>query len=238
MENDLDFSAAMTPPQSQPKPEPDFSAAMAPKKKGRPRTKPAPIYKYSINNKEPNRYNGNNPDIVNNLESLDNSKLKDKLTKQELIFLELLFNSPRKAWKERITIDKAMLAAGYGGFSQTTRYIIAGKIIRKYERGAAGAAEIFQAINFGMVKVAQGIADKAENAQSEAVSLNALALAARCQGMTEPSEAGRSTGVQIIINTGPAPAQEQPQGPPALVINADGSPATQAIPTRPLQITR
>ena len=134
--------------------------------------------------------------------------------------------------------DKAMLAAGYGGFSQGKRYDIARKIIAKYERGAGGASQVFRDIGFGQLKVAQGIADKAENAESEAVSLNALALAARCQGMTEPKETGGNQ-VLIQINTGPAPSPALPGAPPALVINADGSTNTApAMPRKPLQITR
>jgi hypothetical protein len=133
-----------------------------------------------------------------------------------------------------------MIAAGYTDYGKNWRYILAKKIMGKYAQSTPGAAKIFQDLGFGQVRVALGIIDKAENAKSEAVSLNALALAARCQGMTEPTEAGRSTGVQIIINTGPAAAPDPaaPGAPPALVINADGSTAAPAAHRRALQITR
>ena len=224
----------------------DFAAAMIPKKIGRPRKPINPpetsTTRYNISTLNNNNINDDsNPDIENNLNDLNKINIKDQLSAQELTFLEHLFNSPRNGWKGQLSIDKAMLAAGFGSYSQDYRYKLARKIVEKYERGAAGASQVFRDIGFGQIKVAQGIADKAENAQSEAVSLNALALAARCQGMTEPNEAGRSTGVQIIINTGPAQAQPPGPGapPPALVVNADGSTAAAPpIPRKPLQITR
>jgi len=179
-------------------------------------------------------------DIDNENKEITNNKAKDQLTSQELTFLELLFNTPRKDWKSQISIDKAMLGAGYGGFSQDWRYKLARKIVKKYERGAAGASQVFQDIGFGQVRVAQGIADKAENAQSEAVSLNALALAARCQGMTEPKEQGGSL-VQIIINTGgtqpPAPGSPAP-APGVVIGTAPAIGTAPGIPRKPLQITR
>ena len=217
---------------------PDFAAAMINPKIGRPRKNPNPI---------PNNisiYDNTNQNIhtIGNIDSdikdLSDKSVKDQLTRQELSFLDLLFNAPRTGWKGQKAIDRAMLAAGYGSYSQDWRYKLARKIIAKYERGAGGASQVFRDIGFGQLKVAQGIADKAENAESEAVSLSALTLAARCQGMTEPKE---STGNQVIIqiNTGPSPGPALPGAPPALVINADGSSSTApAMPRKPLQITR
>jgi hypothetical protein len=241
---DFDFAAAMSAPAPAGQPqEIDFNSAVTPKKRGRPKkTQPAPTASGDINNiyiYKPNEIIDIIPLSDKDQKDLKGSNIKDQLTSQELTFLELLFNSPRKDWKSQISIDKAMLGAGYGGYSQDWRYKLARKIVRKYERGAAGASQVFQDIGFGQVKVAQGIADKAENAQSEAVSLNALALAARCQGMTEQEQGGSSTGIIININTGPTPAPGGlPGAPPvpgaSLVI---GSPAP-GPPRKPLQITR
>jgi len=217
---------------------PDFAAAMINPKIGRPRKNPNPIpNNISIyDNTNQNIYTIGN--IDSDIKELDDKSVKDQLTRQELSFLDLLFNAPRTGWKGQKAIDRAMLAAGYGSYSQDWRYKLARKIIAKYERGAGGASQVFRDIGFGQLKVAQGIADKAENAESEAVSLSALTLAARCQGMTEPKE---STGNQVIIqiNTGPVAAPEPAAaGAPVLVVNANGQPVAPAAPRKPLQITR
>ena len=60
---------------------------------------------------------------------------------------------------------------------------MAKKIVRKYEAATPQARNIFANLGFGPVRVAEGIIDKADNSRSEAVSLRALDLAARCQGI-------------------------------------------------------
>jgi hypothetical protein len=182
------------------------------------------------------------PIIDSDINRIDSEKIKDRLTAQELRFLDIYFNSPRLKGKDKVTINSAMLSAGYGDFSMTTRYIIARKIVAKYERGAGGAAQVFRDIGFGPVSVARGIASHAENAKSEAVSLNALALAARCQGMTEQREQ-ESTGIIININTGPSPGPgpgpgEANPGRVQVVIPGQEKDQSLAPPRKPLQITR
>jgi hypothetical protein len=240
---DFDFAKAMSAPAPAGQPqEIDFNSAMTPKKRGRPK-KPQPPLTAPLDVNNISIYGNNKSIDISSISDKDQKDLKDKniknqLTSQELTFLELLFNTPRKSWKDQISIDKAMLGAGYGGFSQDWRYKIARKIVIKYERGAGGASQVFQDIGFGQSKVAQGIADKAENAKSEAVSLNALALAARCQGMTEPRDLGGSTGIVININTGPAPGAApggSPPAPGAPVVVVGSAPGP---PRKPLQITR
>ena len=240
---DFDFAAAMTAPAPGPPQEIDFNSAMTPKKIGRPRkTQPPPTAPALDVNNISLYGNSKSIDIIpivdKDKKDLKGSNIKDILTVQEMRFLELYFNSPRIKGKNKVTIDNAMIQAGYGDYGEDMRWRIARKIVRKYERGAPGAAKLWQDIGFGPVTVAQGIADKAENANSEAVSLNALALAARCQGMTELQDQGRSTGIIININTGPpaAPAPGGPGAPPAPVVVV-GSPAP-GPPRKPLQITR
>ncbi len=233
-DDDLDFTAAMEAPA--PNDEPDFQATMTPKKRGR---KPKPpsnnnIYIYKGDNID----DSNNTIIMCNIKDLKNIDMKGKLTAQELTFLEIFFNSPHGKKENRVTIDKCMISAGYGNMAQSSRYFIAKKILEKYEATAPQARQVFSRLGFGPVRVAQGIIDKAQNAPSDIVSLRALDLAARCQGMTEQA-AGGGGGVNIIINTGPpqAPGPGLPGAPGApVVIVSEEKPA--ALPVKPLQITR
>lgn len=240
---DLDFTTAMSTPG--PQVEPDFAAAMTPKKRGRPRkiqpppAGPAapvtPINNISI--LDINRDKDEIPIIDSDINRIGSGKIKDRLTAQELRFLDICFNSPRLKGKDKVTINSAMLSAGYGDYSMPVRYRIARNIVKRYERGAGGGAQVFRDIGFGPVSVARGIASHAENAQSEAVALNALALAARCQGMTEPREQG-STGIIININTGPSPGPGEAKPAPARVVIPGGEDQATAPPRRPLQISR
>ena len=161
------------------------------------------------------------PEIVNNPISL-----KDKLTLKELSFLEIYLVGGK-------TIDQSMILAGYDNVSQYWRYEVAKKIIRKYEAQAQDTRKIFQDIGFGQATIAQGIKDKALNAKSEMVSLNAYQLAARCTRMLEEPQASHQ-GVNIIINCGTEPAGGP--GAPARPVNVlvQGS----DLPVKPLQITK
>jgi hypothetical protein len=225
-----------------------FAAAMIPKKPGRPPKKkpdnlPAP------SNSPSNSY----IDIVN-IDDIDISVLgliqddiktsedidkKGKLTVQELRFLNIYFNSPRGKGKDIMTRDKAMVAAGYGDSCRSMRYAIARNIVKRYEQAAPDAAKIFRELGFGPVRTAMGIIDHAENSPPT-VSLNALKLAAQCQGMIDKQD-NPTAGVNIIINTAAAPALPgttcpAPDGPVQIVI-AGADPGT-APPRKPLQITR
>ncbi len=161
------------------------------------------------------------PEISNNY-----INLKDKITLKELSFLEIYFVGGE-------TIDSAMIKAGYGDMSWQWRYELAQKIVRKYEAQAEDTRKIFQDIGFGQLTIAQGIKNKAINAKSEMVSLNAYQLAARCTRMLE-EPAQSHQGVNIIINCGTEPAGGP--GAPARPINVSihGEP----LPAKPLQITK
>ena len=185
----------------------------------------------NINNINKGMDSKSNNDCSEVLNKQDDIDIKAQMTLKELKFMELVFSGEH-------TIEKSMRLAGYTAAHKTYLYVKAKKIVKKYERGAGGAGKIFRDIGFGQVKVAQGIAAHAEHAESEAVSLNALALVARCLGMTEPRE-GAGNQVLIQINTGPAAAPEPAAaGAPVLVVNANGQPVAPAAPRKPLQITR
>jgi hypothetical protein len=164
---------------------------------------------------------------------------KDKLTPQEALFLSIYLETPITGANQKVSINEAMIRAGYVDMGEGNRYRIAKRIIKKYESSAPGTPEIFRAIGFGEVEIARGIAKKALEAQSEAVSLRAHELAARCTKMTEP-EAQSGSRVNIIINTGApcSPGTEQGTGPGIVI---DGQAVDDDIaprPVRPLQISR
>lgn len=237
IDNDLDFNAAMSSPGN----DPDFSAAMTPKKLGRP-PKPKPaidsnIYIYKDNKLNIDSYMGS---VKSDIKENNNNNIKELLTAQEVNFLEIYFNSEHKRGKDRFTIDSAMISAGYGDFSQTTRYILARKIVAKYERQTGEARKIFPALGYGPVKVALGIIGHCEDSPPT-VSLNALKLAAQCQGMIEqPDNATAGITINILTAPPPSPAGGPAAGGPAVDIapSPAASPASPAAPRRPLQITR
>jgi len=214
----------------------DFAAIMKKPKLGRPPRSPKDPDELSINNIYIDK--DINKNITDNIvcSSIDNNinSLKGKLTNQELTFLEIYFNSRHLKGENRFTVDKAMISAGYGNFSQTTRYKLARKIVQKYERAAPDSREVFQRLGYGPVRVALGVIHHAEHSPPT-VSLNALKLAAACQGMIEQPETALQ-GITININTAPPP------GPgPAVVVgiaSQPGAPAPGAPPRKPLQITR
>jgi hypothetical protein len=173
------------------------------------------------------------------IKSLIDTDKKEKLTNQELRFLVLYFNSPRKKGEERVTRDKCMIAAGYGEFSRPVRYRIARNIVKRYEQAVPDASKIMKELGFGPVKTAMGIIDHAENSPPT-VSLNALKLAAQVHKMIDQPDNSRE-GINIIINTAPPAPREgtvcpTPDGPVQIVI-AGADPGT-APPRKPLQITR
>lgn len=246
-QDDLDFAAlahasAPDPPTSPTPNDIDFQAIATKKKPGpKPgshnRPKSPPIYNI-YNESTVNGDIDNIPVLQNN--SIKESKL-DKNTSilaQEAKFLELLFNSSKNKNGYKQTIDNAMILAGYGNLPQTTRYDYARKIMKKYDSCTPEARQIFQDLNFGRLQVAQGLIDKAENAKSEMVSLNALTFAARCQGMTDEKR-DQTQGINIIINTAPAPAPAGPDIPPSPIqVVIAGESEAGPKPKQPLRITR
>ena len=107
------------------------------------------------------------PEIVN-----DSINLKDQLTAKEVKFLEIYCSG-------EVSMERAMVLAGYETGHPNSVYYRAHKIIKRYERQTGDARKIFQDIGFGQLTIAQGIKNKALLAKSEMVSLNAYQLAAR-----------------------------------------------------------
>lgn len=159
----------------------------------------------------------------------DNSDMKSakdfkrQLTQKEMNFLEIYFAGG-------VSIDRSMILAGYGNYSQDGRYYIAKKIKEKYELQTRDHRKIMRALGYGEVKILRLLIDSATKAKSETVMLNARVALAKCLGLqTETLEA--IEGIQIVIKSGggqhqadkPKPAQ--PRALPA----PSGLPQTRMI---------
>ena len=151
------------------------------------------------------------------------------MTLQELSFLEIYLSG-------RVTIDKAMIQAGYGHYSQDWRYKLAQKIVIKYESQADDHRNIFRAMGAGEVAVVEGLLKLARSAKSEMVRLNAWSMIAKCIGLTKEQIEGVG-GITIIFE-----ASDQPGQPAALALPPQAGeqpqPVTYQAPNRLLQITK
>jgi hypothetical protein len=130
------------------------------------------------------------PDEID--EVLNKIDLKGQLTIREVRFIELRF-------VEGMTTDKAMIAAGYGNYSQKQRYRIATKIVQKYESQGGDHQKIMRAMGYGEVRVIELLIEAATKFKSEAVRLNARIALAKALGLQKEVIDGVQ-GVKIIIN--------------------------------------
>lgn len=121
--------------------------------------------------------------------------LKGKMTNRELKFLELYVTGSYR-------IIKAMKMAGYVKGSNTYLYLLAKKIVEKYERSAADHRNIFRMVGLGEIAVARGILRCCQTAKTNKDQREAWALAAKCLGLQREVIEGGASGVTIIIGTG------------------------------------
>ncbi len=84
---------------------------------------------------------------------------------------------------EKVTIDQAMISAGYERFSQQWRNVLARRIIVKYESRASDRRILFREMGAGEVAICQGLLDLAQNGRSEQVRRAAWADLASCMGL-------------------------------------------------------
>jgi hypothetical protein len=131
----------------------------------------------------------------------------------------------------KYSIDNAMKSAGYSGLPISSRYDKARKLVKAYVSGTEDKANIFRDVGLSEAEVAKSIKDLTENARSEQVKLNALALAAKCLRLTdEPERTHQGVTINIITHPG-----GQQQGAP----DRPASTQVSIMPTsKPLQITR
>jgi hypothetical protein len=213
---EIDFSAAGPPPglEAQPPASTPRRRRQAPNSDRNPH--------HSIESNTSNIYNSD--DDIKSMISLE-----DKLTEQELKFLEYSLDST-------VTIENALKLAGYKNLSKNQIYRLAKKIEKKYERATLDGRNIMIDIGFGPRAVAQRLKHLALEARSEMVQLQATVHAAKATRLVhEPQESHQ--GVKIIINCPPPdPNAPPPPGPPSFTLE----PERPRIPppSRPLQITK
>ncbi len=154
--------------------------------------------------------------------------LRGQMTVKELKFLEVYLSG-------ECSIDKSMIAAGFGNYHIRSRYRRARGIIKKYEEQAGSARKVLRGCGVGEVRVAKKI-DTLMDAPSDRTQLGATELAARVLGMTQ-EQRGSIQGIQIIINTAPAaaPVHSQPGQPPVRAEVQEKKPLPPQ--SKPLQIT-
>ena len=173
-------------------------------------------------------------DSINKLDDMDRgelsaaSNLKGKMTLKELKFIGLHFSG------EQGTL-KSMKLAGYKAAHDSYLFLLAKKIIEKYESQVGDHRILGRAMGAGEVKVFKSLialmADK-----SPLIRLNATTQLAKILGMTKEQIDGAG-GITIIFEQPDAP------GPPAALAlpSQDAEqpkPVTYQQPVKVLQITK
>ncbi len=147
-------------------------------------------------------YNNNNIEDKNDYRG--SHRVKDLLNRKELIFIDNYLTG-------NMTIEDAMLSAGYVGYHRDSLYRIARKIVRRYEASTEGR-EIMRSIGFGEISVSRGMQTLARESKSDVVKLRSFELAAKCLGMMEAGP-GAGQQVTVIIQALDSPTQVNIQGP-------------------------
>jgi hypothetical protein len=151
------------------------------------------------------------------------SDLKSKMTAKELDFIRFFFSGDYSK-------KDSMKLAGYEAAQDSYLYLLAKKILEKYESQAGDHRVIARALGAGEVFVISGLMDLAKNGKSEIVKRAALGDLAKILGLTKEQLEG-AQGITIIFE-----GVDQP-GPAALAY--EPSEAQPALPAqRVLQITK
>jgi hypothetical protein len=191
-DQEIDFTAALTKLKRGPgrpaKPKPATSKPKRPP--GRPKSavsKDKPV----THRENSNLYNIYNKGNNINDEIISNYDKSAKLTIQELTFLEFYVSL-------RFRILPAMERAGFTGLSNTYKYLLAKKIIEKYESKAEDHRAIFRAVGLGEIAVARGILKACHTARTTKELTDAYGLAAKCLGLQREVIEGAG-GITLII---------------------------------------
>jgi hypothetical protein len=98
----------------------------------------------------------------------------------------------------RFRIIKAMNQAGYSKYTTTYKYLLAKRIIEKYEAQAEDHRKIFRAVGLGEIAVAKGILKACLTAKTNKDIRESYGLAAKCLGLQREVIEG-AQGITLII---------------------------------------
>lgn len=154
--------------------------------------------------------------------------LKSIITEKEARFLQLYVSGD-------YTIEKAMLLAGYEGYSQNHLYWISGKIINKIESQTEDHRKLFREMGAGEMIVIKTLLSLIKTSKNELIRLNATSQLAKILGLTKEQIEGAG-GITLIFE-GQGQAQVALVGP-----GAPPMPETRALPgptsNKPKMITQ
>lgn len=138
--------------------------------------------------------------------------LKGEFTLKELNFLEIYLNGG-------VTIDNAMISAGYGFLEERNRYYTANRILWKHVEQAGDIKKLMRSCGLGEVHVILKIKQLMDD-PSPTIQARGAELAAKILEMTKESIDLRA-GIMIVIKTPdgkiiqPTTVQAQPKALPA-----------------------
>lgn len=210
-----------------------------PRSKAKPKVKKAqpvddidfssvPIPSPNNSNSEPNMYNilSTQSDLERPQNRNKPIKEQDPLSDEELSFLAIYLPS-------ELSLNDAMIQAGYGHLNRSYRETWARRAVRRYEAQAGDARKVFRDVGLGEVEVARRIRWLVQHGVSQRTQISALELAQKGLRLSQdPGE--QRAGINIIINTAPQTqtgSGSQAPGPVEVEVKRIDT------PKRPLQIT-
>jgi hypothetical protein len=176
--------------------------------------------------------NINKGDIVDysdNQEFKSASDYKEKLIEIEWKFLGFYLSGFKNM------ID-SMKSAGYKAANDSYLYLLAKKILIKYESQTEDHRIIFRAMGAGEVFVANGLIELAKSSKSDMVKLNAYAQIAKILGLTKEQLEGAG-GITLIFE-GQGAGQVQIVGPGAPPMPATPAALPAPASSKPMMITK
>jgi hypothetical protein len=167
--------------------------------------------------------------LIGNKEVHSATDLKSIITEKEARFLQLYVTG-------EYTIEKAMIAAGYEGYSQRGLYYIASKICNKVESQTDDHRKLFREMGAGEMLVIKTLVSLIKTSKNELIKLNATSQLAKILGLTKEQLEGAG-GITLIFESAEG-ARVQVVGPGAPPLPA--TPAALPGPTskKPMMITK